>query len=125
MSAWGERFARFSSVVGLWTGQPLAFVISVAACIVWAVSGPLFGFSDTWQLVINTGTTVLTFLLVFVIQNTAIRDNAAVHIKLDEILRALPEARTELVLHHLEDASEEELAHFKAELERIARRQPS
>lgn len=123
MSGWSQRFARFSTVVGFWTGQPLAFILSVTACIVWAISGPIFGFSDTWQLVINTGTTVLTFLLVFVIQNTAIRDNAAVHLKLDEILRALPEARTELVLHHLEDASEDELARVKAELERIARRE--
>ena len=122
MSAWGERFARFATLIGVWTGHPLAFILSVLACLVWAVSGPLFGFSDTWQLVINTGTTVLTFLLVFIIQNTQLRDNAAVHLKLDEILRALPEARTELVLHHLENASDEELAHFKAELERLAER---
>lgn len=123
MSAWQQRFARFSTAVGVWTGHPLAFILSVAACVVWAVTGPLFGFSDTWQLVINTGTTVLTFLLVFVIQNTQLRDNAAVHLKLDEILRALPEARTELVLHHLEDADDAELARIRRELDRIAKRQ--
>lgn len=123
MTEWGQRFARFSTAVGIWTGHPLAFVTSLGLVVVWAISGPLFGWSDTWQLVINTATTVITYLLVFVIQNTQLRDSAAVHLKLDEIVRALPEARTELVLRHLEDASDEELARVKAELERIALRE--
>jgi low affinity Fe/Cu permease len=117
-------FARFAGAAGVWTGHPLAFVLSLAAVLVWAVSGPLFGFSDTWQLVINTGTTVLTFLLVFVIQNTQNRDAQAVHLKLDEIVRALPQARTALVRQHLETATDEELAAVKAELDRLARRAP-
>jgi low affinity Fe/Cu permease len=123
VSGWRERFAQFSTACGNVTGQPLAFIVSLALVVLWAVSGPLFGYSDTWQLVINTATTVITYLLVFVIQNTQLRDSAAVHIKLDEIVRALPEARTALVLRHLEDASDEELASFKAELERLASRE--
>jgi low affinity Fe/Cu permease len=122
VTEWAQRFARFSTAVGTWTGHPLAFVISLALVVVWAISGPLFGWSDTWQLVINTATTVITYLLVFVIQNTQLRDSAAVHLKLDEIVRALPEARTELVLRHLENASDEELARVKAELDARAAR---
>jgi low affinity Fe/Cu permease len=117
MTRW---FAQVASGVGAATGHPLAFILSVVACVLWALSGPLFGFSDTWQLVINTGTTVLTFLLVFVIQNTQNRDSAALHLKLDEILRALPQARTELAIGHLEKASEEVLAEQRAVLERLA-----
>jgi low affinity Fe/Cu permease len=113
-------FARVATVAGAWTGHPLAFILSCTACIVWAISGPLFAFSDTWQLVINTGTTVLTFLLVFVIQNTQNRDSAAMHLKLDEILRALPQARTEMAVEHLEQASEEVLAQHRQLLDRLA-----
>jgi low affinity Fe/Cu permease len=114
-------FTRFSTLVGNWTGHPLAFVISLAACVVWAISGPIFGFSDTWQLVINTGTTVLTFLLVFIIQNTQNRDSAAIHLKLDEIIRALPEGRNELIHQHLETSSDEELAEVKSEIEDLTK----
>jgi low affinity Fe/Cu permease len=108
-------FARFATAVGNWSGHPLAFVISLALIVVWAVSGPLFGFSDTWQLVVNTATTVITYLLVFVIQNTQNRDSAALHLKLDEIVRALPQARTELVRRHIETATDEEIEMLKAE----------
>jgi low affinity Fe/Cu permease len=113
-------FARAASAAGAWTGHPLAFVLSLAAVAVWALSGPLFGFSDTWQLVINTATTITTFLLVFLIQNTQNRDSAAIHLKLDEVLRALPEARPEMAGEPLEMATEEALAVERAELERLA-----
>jgi len=113
-------FAQIATTTGVWTGHPLAFVLSCAAVILWAISGPLFGFSDTWQLVINTATTVVTYLLVFVIQNTQNRDSAALHLKLDEILRALPEARTELATERLEHAADEQLAREREKLERLA-----
>jgi low affinity Fe/Cu permease len=82
----GKAFARFSSAVARATGSPPAFVICIATVVVWAVSGPMFGFSDTWQLVINTGTTIVTFLMVFLIQNTQNRDAAAVQAKLDDLI---------------------------------------
>jgi len=88
--------------------------------VVWAISGPLFNYSDTWQLVINTGTTVVTFLLLFVVQNTQNRDSLAVHIKLDEILRALPEARTAIALADLENATEKLLEEQRNETIRLA-----
>ena len=114
-----EWFARMANETGKLCGHPLAFIGSTALCIVWAVSGPLFGFSDTWQLVINTGTTVLTFLLVFVIQNSANRNAAALHIKLDELLRA-GEARTELAQANLENATEDEIEQAQDEVQRLA-----
>jgi low affinity Fe/Cu permease len=82
----GKAFARFSSAVAKATGSPPAFVICIATVAAWAISGPLFGFSDTWQLVINTGTTIVTFLMVFLIQNTQNRDTAAVQAKLDDLI---------------------------------------
>ena len=86
-------------------GWPSTFLIATLACIVWAVSGPVFHYSDTWQLVINTATTVLTFLAVFLIQNSQNRDGAAIQAKLDEILRALDKARGEFVgIEHMTDA---------------------
>src|SRR5690242_2206170 len=86
-------------------GQPLAFIISSLLVIIWAVSGPFFNYSDTWQLVVNTATTVLTFLAVFLIQNSQNRDGAAIQAKLDEILRSLDEARNQFVgIEHLTDA---------------------
>ena len=117
MNAW---FAKVATTAGVWTGHPLAFVLSCAACLLWAISGPLFGFSDTWQLVINTATTVITYLLVFVIQNTQNRDSQALHLKLDEVLRALPQARTEMAVDRLEEASEEVLAQQREVLEQLA-----
>ena len=97
-------FARKTSTV---LGSAWAFAIAILIIIVWALTGPMFHFSDTWQLIINTGTTIVTFLMVFLIQNTQNRDAKAVHLKLDEIIRALAKARNELV--DLEELSDEEL----------------
>src|SRR4051794_836217 len=98
-------FSAVASKTAIWMGQPGAFIGATLACIVWAVSGPIFHYSDTWQLVINTATTVLTFLAVFLIQNSQNRDGAAIQAKLDELLRAVDEAREEFVgIEHLTDA---------------------
>jgi low affinity Fe/Cu permease len=99
-------------------GQPLAFIIATLACIIWAASGPVFNYSDTWQLVINTATTVLTFLAVFLIQNSQNRDGAAIQAKLDEVLIAVRKARSELV--GIENLTDEELQALKEALEREA-----
>jgi len=99
-------------------GHPAAFLIAVLACVLWAVTGPLFHYSDTWQLVINTATTVLTFLAVFLIQNSQNRDGIAIQAKLDEILIAVSKARTELV--GIENLTDEEVIQLKAAIEREA-----
>ena len=83
-----KLFGRFAEAVARATGKPLTFMLSVVLIVIWAVTGPFFGFSDTWQLVINTGTTIVTFLMVFLIQNTQNRDGAAIQAKLDELIRA-------------------------------------
>lgn len=87
MSKFSEAFTKFASATARWTGRPLVFVACCALVIGWAASGPIFKFSDTWQLVINTSTTIVTFLMVFLIQNTQNRDNNAIHAKLDELIR--------------------------------------
>jgi len=92
-------------------GHPLAFIIATLACIVWAVTGPLFNYSDTWQLVINTGTTVLTFLMVFLVQHTQNRDTTATHAKLDELICATDKARNELM--RVEEKTEEEVKEIR------------
>jgi low affinity Fe/Cu permease len=97
-------FARKSSSV---LGSPWAFAIAIAIIVVWGITGPTFHYSDTWQLIINTGTTIVTFLMVFLIQNTQNRDAKAMHLKLDEVIRALQRARNEMV--DLEELSDEEL----------------
>ena len=104
-------FARIASQSAYWMGHYWAFVIAVSACVVWAVSGPFFGFSDTWQLVINTGTTVLTFLMVFLIQNTQNRESRAVQLKLDEMIRVLDQASNRLI--DIEEATDDELDALK------------
>ena len=115
-----ERFRSFASATAGAMGSPWAFLLALAACIVWAVSGPFFRFSEDWQLVINTGTTIATFLVVFLIQNTQNRDAKAIHLKLDELIRAVGDARTGLVdLEHLPD---KELAQLEAEFKRIHER---
>ena len=97
-------FSVIASRTAVWMGQPAAFVGALAACVIWAVSGPIFHYSDTWQLVINTATTVLTFLAVFLIQNSQNRDGAAIQAKLDELLRALETARSQFIgIEHLGD----------------------
>lgn len=101
-------FDRFASKFTRWTGSPLAFGAAVAAVVIWALSGPAFGYSETWQLVINTGTTIVTFLMVFLIQQSQNKDSHALHLKLDGLLCALEEADNRLV--DIEDLDEEEIA---------------
>jgi low affinity Fe/Cu permease len=111
-----DRFAHFARLVSNLAGKPVAFLLAVAVVVVWAVTGPLFGFSDTWQLVINTGTTIVTFLMVFVIQNTQNRDQLAMQIKLAELIVAMKGAHNDLAL--AEELPDEELerlhAHYEA-----------
>jgi low affinity Fe/Cu permease len=102
-----DTFHKFATGSAKVMGSAWSFIIAVGVIFVWAVTGPLFAFSDTWQLVINTGTTIVTFLMVFLIQNTQNRDAKAIHLKLDELLRAVGDARTSLV--DLEELSESEL----------------
>lgn len=102
-------------------GQPLTFVTAIAIVIIWAVSGPMFGYSDTWQLVINTGTTIVTFLMVFLIQNSQNRDGAAMQAKLDELLRAVDKAREQFIgIEHLTD---QQIELIRNALERYAKQQ--
>ena len=103
-------FTWFSSRVSALAGQPLAFIVALGVVVVWAMTGPIFGYSDTWQLVINTGTTIVTFLMVFLIQNSQNRDAAAMQAKLDELLRAVVNARVQFIgIEHLTDAQIEEI----------------
>src|SRR6266480_2228911 len=110
-------FARRSSIA---LGSAWAFAGAVLVILVWVLTGPMFHFSDTWQLVINTATTIVTFLMVFLIQNTQNRDAKAVHLKLDELIRALKDARNELV--DLEDLSDEELKKLEKQFQRMRKR---
>lgn len=112
-----DVFRKFAHAVSLATGSPWAFIIAVLIIVVWAATGPLFGYSDTWQLVINTGTTIVTFLMVFLIQNTQNRDAKAFHLKLDELLKGVKGARTSLV--DLEDLSDEQLDELQGYYERL------
>ena len=114
-----ELFHKIARCVSHAIGSPLAFMIALLVIVAWAGSGPLFGFSDTWQLVVNTSTTVVTFLVVFLIQNTQNHDSRALHLKLDELLRAVKEARNSLV--DLEELSDPELAKLEAEFRRLRR----
>jgi low affinity Fe/Cu permease len=107
-------FRAFSQKVSVWAGSPLAFVSCSVIVLVWAFSGPEFHYSDTWQLVINTGTTIITFLMVFLIQNTQNRDSRAIHLKLDELIRATKHARNEMI--DLQQLADEELDRLHKEL---------
>src|SRR6476660_1328729 len=107
-------FARKTSNI---LGSAWAFVVAILIIVVWAATGPTFGYSDTWQLIINTGTTIVTFLMVFLIQNTQNRDAKAVHLKLDELIRALEPARDRLV--DLEKLSDDELKALETEFEKL------
>lgn len=101
-------FTAIASRTARAAGQPMAFIVALLIIAVWGLTGPLFGYSDTWQLVINTGTTIVTFLMVFVIQNSQNRDAAALQAKLDELIRATREARNEFIgIEHLTDAEVE------------------
>ena len=114
-------FSDIASKAAVWMGQPGTFIGALLACVVWAVSGPVFDYSDTWQLVINTATTVLTFLAVFLIQNSQNRDGAAIQAKLDELLRAVDKAREQFIgIEHLTD---QQIELVRAALERYAKEQ--
>src|ERR1700752_1996321 len=111
------HFSDFARALAAWTGRPVAFLAACGAGVRWAASGPIFGFSDTWQLVINTATTIVTFLMVFLIQNTQNRDAKAMHLKLDELIRALKGARNQLV--DLENLSDDELKKLEEQFQRL------
>lgn len=114
-----DLFRRIAARTSHGVGSPWAFVGAVAVVFVWGLTGPLFHFSDTWQLVINTGTTIITFLMVFLIQNTQNRDSHALHLKLDELIRANELARNSLM--GLEELTDAELAELQAEFNLLAR----
>jgi low affinity Fe/Cu permease len=113
-------FTDLASHVAHATGKPITFLLCVLTILIWAASGPYFGFSDTWQLIINTGTTIVTFLMVFLIQNTQNRDAKAVHLKLDELIRAVGGARNKLV--DLEKLSDDELKALEQEFEKLRKK---
>lgn len=113
-----ERFRRMAQCTAEVGASPAAFWTAIAVIFIWLVTGPLFHFSDTWQLLINTSTSVVTLLMVFLIQNTQNRDTKAIQLKLDELLRAVTSARNELV--HLEDLSDEDLDKLRKEFETFA-----
>jgi low affinity Fe/Cu permease len=116
-----EFFRKFAHNTSEIVGSPWAFIAAVAIIVGWAISGPLFGFSDSWQLYINTFTTLVTFLMVFLIQNTQNRDAKAIHLKLDELIRGVQGARNSLV--DLEDLSDEELKQLEEQFKRIHERE--
>jgi|SRR5215813_2043296 len=116
-----ELFRKFAQKISAIVGSAWAFILAVLIVIVWAATGPIFKYSDTWQLVINTGTTIITFLMVFLIQNTQNRDAKAIHLKLDELIKGVKGARNKLV--DLEDLSDEELVELEEEFKRIHQRE--
>ena len=115
--SWFTRAAKWASHAA---GRPITFISAVAIIVLWAITGPLFHFSDTWQLVINTGTTIITFLMVFLIQNTQNRDTEALQIKLDELLRAVASARNTMI--DLEELDDEELEAIREDYLKLARK---
>lgn len=112
-----EGFRRAASAISVVAGSAWAFLIALAVVVVWAVTGPLFHYSNTWQLVINTSTTIITFLMVFLIQNTQNRDALAVHLKLDELVKSHDSARNDLI--DLEECTDEELERLHKEFKRV------
>jgi len=112
-----ERFRRFAAAISVAVGTYRAFLVALVLVAAWGITGPLFHFSDSWQLVINTGTTVVTFLMVFLIQTTQNREMRAIHLKLDELIRTQRKARD--IFADLEDATEEELKMLEAEFRRL------
>lgn len=113
-----KTFGDFAKITARVSGRPVTFGLALAVLLVWAITGPLFGFSDTWQLIINTGTTIVTFLMVFLIQNTQNRDAEAMHLKLDELIRATRGAKNALL--DLEELTEEELDEHRRHYEAMA-----
>lgn len=116
----GSWFVNLAKSTAHWAGRPIAFGIAFAVIVVWAVCGPIFGFSDTWQLVINTGTTIVTFLMVFLIQNTQNRDTEAMQVKLDELIRTAQGAKNSLL--DLEELDQDQLDQIREEYIRLAAR---
>ena len=115
-------FTRLAGGIAHFAGQPVAFVVALVLIVIWGVSGPIFHYSDTWQLVVNTATTIVTFLMVFLIQNSQNRDGAAMQAKLDEIIRALEEARgTFIGIEHLTDT---QISEIRAALEADCEKEP-
>ena len=112
-----ELFRKFSHTISYLVGTPWAFIIAITIIIMWSITGPLFGFSDTWQLVINTGTTIVTFLMVFLIQNTQNRESRATQLKLDELIRTIKGARNTMI--ELENMDDESLDKFAEEFQKI------
>ena len=112
-----DHFGRFAAGASFWLGSKIAFLSAGLVIVVWAVTGPIFHYSDTWQLVINTGTTIVTFLMVFLIQNTQNRDARAINLKLDELIRAVDKARDQMM--NIEKLSDVELDMLEAQFERI------
>jgi low affinity Fe/Cu permease len=112
-----EAFRKLSNLISRLAGLPWAFFAALGLILIWLISGPFFDFSDTWQLVINTGTTIITFLMVFLIQNTQNRETKAINLKLDELIRAVGEARNSMV--DLENASDEELEDLQGQFQRL------
>jgi low affinity Fe/Cu permease len=115
-------FVHFAQWVAHVTGRPIAFLLALSSIVLWGFTGPLFGFSDTWQLVINTATTIITFLMVFVIQNTQNRDTAAMHIKIDELIRVTQKARNTLL--DLEELDDRELETLHRDFQKLAKKRP-
>ncbi|MGE0717029.1 MAG: low affinity iron permease family protein [Alphaproteobacteria bacterium] len=113
-------FSKVATAVATWIGRPIAFALAVLAVVVWAAAGPFLGFSDVWQLTINTGTTIVTFLIVFLIQNSQNRDSEAIQIKLDELIRAVRAADDSLL--DLEELHERDLHELRLHYERLAER---
>ncbi|MBU9698063.1 low affinity iron permease family protein [Rhodobacteraceae bacterium HSP-20] len=113
-----DVYAGVAKRVSRWCGRPSTFLLAAGVIVAWIVTGPVFGFSDTWQLVINTGTTIVTFLMVFLIQNTQNRDTAAIQLKLDELIRATQGAHNALM--DLEELEERQIEAFRARYERLA-----
>lgn len=115
-----DFFRKFASKTADWMGKSWAFIAAVLIIAVWGLTGPMFKYSDTWQLVINTGTTIITFLMVFLIQNTQNRDAKAIHLKLDELIRSIKGARNSMV--NLEEMSDKELKELKDQFMRLRER---
>lgn len=112
-----DTFRKIASKISEATGSAWAFILAILVIIIWLITGPLFKYSDTWQLIINTGTTILTFLMVFLIQNTQNRDAKATHLKLDELIKSSQSARNHLI--NLEEMSDEELEELQKQFKKI------
>ena len=118
-----ETFAKFATLTAHYTGSAWAFILAALVIVVWAMSGPVFHFSDTWQLVINTGTTIVTFLMIFLIQYTQNRDTRSMIVKLDELIRATQRADNRML--DLEDMTDDELAELEERMRALGRRLPA